>query len=580
MATSGEAQSQLPLLLPALAEVGSGSLRVAFSWSTIEPQPGQWDFSAPDRMVRLMRFHKVRPTAILLTSPPWARTLDAPADGTTNGMTLPISHIEAWSKFVARVIARYHHDVHYWEVWNEPNARAFNQGNHSPSDYAQLAQRACRAAKQVTPDTRVGIGSANFDLRYLRLVISAMEAPPCFDFISVHPYELLGGLRLAGGEAQFLDIVPNLRAMLQEVAPEKASVPLWFSELGYSAAASPLDAGQQGRASLDEDGGAEERVAELLIKAYTLAHVQGVQHVQWFEVKDAGGSQDHGLLDDSGRRRRAFHAYQKLSSALGPQARYLGWTQLGENKAGVGFLFRPAHGRFDILVAWTLDGGKARWIPPRTAKTLFAVEKLPHSEYMLSASPAVLQLMRGEFAETARVRHGAPFPPRPRTSRASTARLKLGNSYRAAGLRLLNRNRTTEHTFEDGTSGAKLLSGNHFLFAADSPFAGYHRRSFCVDIKARALAPYTKGEYAGMNLFYQPHGGHATTAPAYPYKNLGQWYALPDDDRWHEWSFCVGDAMLVHTFGYGFSLSVDASVPFALGEVTLRFPPNGGSMTR
>ena len=123
-------------------------------------------------------------------------------------------------------------------------------------------------------------------ISYLEQVIRA-GAKDHFDFITLHPYEVLNGVvDDAGTESVFLHIVPTLRKMLAAQDPAKANVPVIFTELGCSV----------------KKGAAVQ--ANALVKAYTMGIAEGVECIEWFEGRD-GDSGPMGLLDREGKPRPA-----------------------------------------------------------------------------------------------------------------------------------------------------------------------------------------------------------------------------------------------------------------------------------
>ena len=136
------------------------------------------------------------------------------------------------------MVARYHSDIKYWEVWNEFNG-SFAEGG-SPEMYAELVREASIAAKKIDPTAKIGMSVANFDVRFLDAAIKAGAASH-FDYICVHPYEILAGLR-DGGEPAFLNMTTTLRKML-DANKEPRDTPLWITEIGS------LCAGEAGRSA-------------------------------------------------------------------------------------------------------------------------------------------------------------------------------------------------------------------------------------------------------------------------------------------------------------------------------------------
>jgi hypothetical protein len=139
---------------------------------------------------------------------------------------------------------------------------------------------------------------SSLDIFYLEQAIRAGAADH-FDYIAVHPYEVLGTVSL-GQEADYMSIVPTLRKMLAAVNPGKADVPIWFTEIGEAVSGGVTAAGQ----------------AQDLVKAYTMAIAQGAARVNWFEAKEGGYNM--GLLSSSYRPNPAYTALQNLTARLGP----------------------------------------------------------------------------------------------------------------------------------------------------------------------------------------------------------------------------------------------------------------------
>ena len=100
-----------------------------------------------------------------------------------------------------------------------------------------------------------------------------------FDYIVLHPYEVLNGMaNNSGSDVVYFNIVPTVRKMLAAQNPSKANVPIIFTELGS-----------------DASKGADHQ-AQALVKAYTMGIAQGVSCIQWFEGRD-GDSGPMGLID-------------------------------------------------------------------------------------------------------------------------------------------------------------------------------------------------------------------------------------------------------------------------------------------
>ncbi len=85
----------------------------------------------------------------------------------------PPADVEKWAKACTGVIRHYnegwadgfHHDIRYWEIWNEPENRP-NMWTGGDEDYYKLYSAAARAIKAEYPDLKVGGPSAGYQGRF------------------------------------------------------------------------------------------------------------------------------------------------------------------------------------------------------------------------------------------------------------------------------------------------------------------------------------------------------------------------------------------------------------------------------
>ncbi|MFA7345699.1 MAG: endo-1,4-beta-xylanase, partial [Terrimicrobiaceae bacterium] len=321
--------------IPQMAAIGIKVNRSTHSnWDAVEPEEGKWDWAANDRQVQCMIDNGIDTGGVLLGYPAWARkTPIAPGK-----LRLPSDILPAWSNYVSETVKRYKGKVRRWEVWNEPPN--FTGADQSATDYAKIVVAAHDAAKAADPDSLIGLSAKSAHINYLEQAITA-GAKDHFDFITVHPYETLGGVGAnRGTEALFMNIVPNIRKMLARVNPAKANVPVIITELG-------ADSDPVGK----NYGMGADVAAQTLVKGYTLGIAQGVDCINWFEGMD-GDSGAMGLLDAAGKPRLTHTAMEQMIKHLGLRPAYLGWQLL--NDKHYAFLFQGAKG--PVLITWAYKG--------------------------------------------------------------------------------------------------------------------------------------------------------------------------------------------------------------------------------
>jgi plastocyanin len=129
--------------------VGVGLIRQTFHWEQIEPSRGVFDFSAYDPYVTQIAAHRMQLLPILFGEPAWASS--RPATGAKPG-TYPPRDPADFAAFAAAVARRYgpggsfwaaHPTLPYmpvttWQVWNEPNLRAYWPEGPDPAQYTAL----------------------------------------------------------------------------------------------------------------------------------------------------------------------------------------------------------------------------------------------------------------------------------------------------------------------------------------------------------------------------------------------------------------------------------------------------------
>ena len=132
--------------------------REDFVWSTIEPQPGVFDFSYYDHFMLLAAERGLHILPLLYETPAWAGP---------NYNAIP-SNPQAFAQFVAAVIGRYgvggsfwvQHPtlagsaISTWEIWNEPYYHSGDNGDYDPGAYARLVKAAAIAGRAVDPNAK------------------------------------------------------------------------------------------------------------------------------------------------------------------------------------------------------------------------------------------------------------------------------------------------------------------------------------------------------------------------------------------------------------------------------------------
>lgn len=446
----------------------------------------------------------------------------------------PVNDLPGWRAYVRNLVKTCQSGVKHWEVWNEPPNFSANK---SPRDYAKLVIAAHEEMKAIDPTIQLGIATRSNNVNFLDQALLAGAAGH-FDFVTVHPYELLDLLD-DGWEATFMHIVPTMRRMLAARDPARMNVPIWFTEIGM-----PV----QPPVTPDDQ-------ANSVIKAYTLGLAQGVSRIAWFESID-GDSGPFGLVAADGTPRPAFFALKTLIAQLGPNPRYFGWVLLrGKHYA---FVFEGT--RANVMVTW------AR---PRTTETLTFEQPVqlvvPSSgseqgatDYVLTQQPIIIVGLPDRLVSEAVANRSLAFPWSGDAPFDKSATYAVAPS-KPAGLHFIGEAPTITAAGESARDCSARSSQD---VTVDPAFVAYNSVALQISAAVRRKTPEIP---AGFNLKYESVNGWKTT---------GAWNAIPAGDQWHTLTWSVADPQFVSEWGYSLALDSDSTVnsQYLLKNLTVTKP--------
>jgi hypothetical protein len=316
--TDQDAQS-LGEQISLMQQLGVKLFRMELPWPFIAPnRPGgasydsalardpnwsgyQWD--RMDLIVRLATLGGLELVPQVVYSPDWASGITATTSGGPNS---PPRSAQYFGDFLFAAVTRYKGEIHYWELWNEPDYPD-HTWNGTLQQYVNLVlQPGYEAVKQVDPTARVLLGGLQTDANMAKMYAAGAE--PYFDIGNFHAY-----LPAVGGIAAAMDHVRA--AMIQNGDRTK---PLWMTEFGYVA----------------QDATSETAQARLIHDVYN--GLKSLQAILFYQLHDTnvyaiGGSISKqaywGIVTrDFSRQKPGFAAYQQaiggplLSFALGSAA--------------------------------------------------------------------------------------------------------------------------------------------------------------------------------------------------------------------------------------------------------------------
>src|SRR3954451_5944689 len=228
-----------------MREAGVQWAREEISWDRVEPvqgQPFQWGGYATglynyDQAIGLQHAAGINVLGLFAYNPAWFKSKNPVLD----------AWLSDWGNYVYNVVARYGRErkqIRYWEVWNEPNLRAFGyeHGLYTVHEFVRILDVAHAAIKAADPQAVVVLGGTadiwgelptnqDYDsLDYLRMVYQA-GGWGSFDILAIHPYRPDAPeavLHRRGPDMTMDQELGVVDALLAEYGPK----PVWLTEIG------------------------------------------------------------------------------------------------------------------------------------------------------------------------------------------------------------------------------------------------------------------------------------------------------------------------------------------------------------
>jgi hypothetical protein len=233
-----------------------------------------------DKLVDAARARGLNVLVMVAETPSWANGNKA-----NNIPPLDMAYFGSYAKAMAYHFAG---RVQAWEVRNEPNATW--SWNGTVSQYVMMLQSGYRGFKAGDPKALVVLGGiSGNNATWLKSAYSA-GARGSFDVVATHPYPSPSDSPPEAdpsGTPASIPSVRNIEAVLS--AHSDSSIPIWFTEFGWSAHANT------GSEPATQRGVTPQQQADYLVRALQLirANYPYVTNAFWYNERDTSTGNVH-----------------------------------------------------------------------------------------------------------------------------------------------------------------------------------------------------------------------------------------------------------------------------------------------
>jgi len=310
--------------------------RYPFVWNQIEPSKGSFTWDDTDQLVGTLAAFSIRTAPFVWGAPGWAGT------GGLQRPPVSVSARSAWQTFLKAAVARYGPGGSYWapggpyhqtfgagatalpitswQIWNEPNLKAFYPGStykQKAARYGQLVQSSHDAIK--AKDSKAQIVLAGITTQkdpdvynFLNSFYAVRHIKDDFDAVAQHPY--------ASSDAKIKTAINHVRSVMASHG-DKAT-PLWITEFAWGSG--PTDSAGINKGSQAGQATALTNSYKMLLSNRTAWNLQRVYWFLWRDPLSASGCTfcgTAGLLNYDHTHKLAYNAFTAFSmDSTAPQA--------------------------------------------------------------------------------------------------------------------------------------------------------------------------------------------------------------------------------------------------------------------
>lgn len=257
-----------------LKRSGINLLRISFGWDGIEEAKDKYNWRFWDDYVRMaVDEYGITLIPYICYTPSWNSTGD-----TTNFWNHTPKDYEQFGEFVGILVNRYKDRIKSWELWNEPDIKAYWSG--TAEDLAKLVKIGAEAVRKADPTAIVVCPGLAGHTEFTLALFKDYGISPYVDVVNIHNYFE------TWNPAPIENIVPYVNTIAGIVKQYGNNQSIWMAEVGYSTFRRDGHVSNWSSAYYDYEHTPKFQAVQLIRTLTLLLSTEKLAAIAWYEIKD------------------------------------------------------------------------------------------------------------------------------------------------------------------------------------------------------------------------------------------------------------------------------------------------------
>ncbi|NUM73252.1 cellulase family glycosylhydrolase [candidate division KSB1 bacterium] len=257
-----------------LKRSGINLLRISFGWDSIEERKDEYNWLFWDDYVKMaVDEYGITLIPYICYTPQWNSTGD-----TSNFWNHTPKDYEEFGEFVGILVNRYKDRIKTWELWNEPDIKAYWSG--TAEDLARIVKIGAEAVRKADSTAIVVCPGLAGHTEFTLALFKDYGISPYVDVVNLHNY--FETWHPSPIEA----IVPYVNDVANIIKQYGDNQSLWMAEVGYSTFRRNGYVSDWATAYYDYEHTPEFQAVQLIRTLALLLSTEKLAAIAWYEIKD------------------------------------------------------------------------------------------------------------------------------------------------------------------------------------------------------------------------------------------------------------------------------------------------------